>query len=192
MTSEAESSKPRRGVGFWLAFGAVLITNLSAALDATTLSVALPAISNDIGGKSVEAFWAGTSYPLAQSALMLLWVSLSQCFGRRPVLLLTLAIFGLGAVLAAVAHGYPLLLAGRTVQGIGGGGIVGLTTVIITDLVPLHERGQFYALVSSIWALGSTTGPIIGGALANANNAWRWIFWYALRVSCVSTIAYFC
>ncbi|KAF2119430.1 putative MFS multidrug transporter [Lophiotrema nucula] len=184
MTSEVEldsTPKTQRGVGFWLAFGAVAITNLAAALDATTLSVALPAISTDIGGKSVEAFWAGTSYPLAQSALMLLWVSLSQCFGRRPILLLTTVIFGLGAVLAAVAHGYPLLLTGRTVQGVGGGGIVGLTTVIITDLVPLHERGQFYALVSSIWALGSTTGPIVGGALANA-HAWRWIFWLNLPI----------
>lgn len=167
------------GVGFWLAFGAVAITNLAAAFDATTLSVALPVMSQTLGGDSVQAFWAGTSYPLAQCAVMLVWVSLSQCFGRRPMLLISLLLFGIGAILAAVVQGWTLLLVGRVVQGIGGGGLVGLTTVIITDLVPLRERGHFYALISCVWALGSTAGPILGGALSLV-GAWRWIFWYAL------------
>jgi MFS family permease len=169
-------AQTKMDAGFWLAFGAIAITNLAAAFDATTLSVALPVISADIGGNSVQAFWAGTSYPLAQAALMLLWVSLSQCFGRRPILVISLVLFAVGAVLPAVAHSWKLVLVGRTIQGVGGGGLVGLTTVIITDLVPLHDRGRFYAIVSSVWALGSTTGPIIGGALSNA-GAWRWIFW---------------
>ncbi|KAK6005961.1 hypothetical protein QM012_006371 [Aureobasidium pullulans] len=177
----------RKDIGFWLAFGTVALTNLAASLDATTLAVALPIISTDIGGSAVEAFWAGTSYPLAQTALMLLWVSLSQCFGRRIIFLLTLCIFGIGAIIAAVAHNYTLLLLGRTVQGVGGGGFVGLTTVVITDLVPLRERGQFYALVSSVWALGSTTGPIIGGALAGA-GAWRWIFWINLPIVAIGLV----
>ncbi|KXT03828.1 hypothetical protein AC578_8920 [Pseudocercospora eumusae] len=177
----ASAPAQSKGIGFWLAFGAVAITNLAAAFDATTLSIALPVISADLGGDSTQAFWAGTAYPLAQAAIMLLWVSLSQCFGRRPVLVITLLIFALGAILAALAQGWTLLLAGRVVQGVGGGGFVGLTTVIITDLVPLRERGQYYALISSVWALGSTAGPILGGALADA-GAWRWIFWINLPI----------
>lgn len=172
----AGTAGTKKDLGFWLAFGSILIANLAAAFDATTLSVAIPAMSAELGGNSVQAFWAGTSYPLAQAAMMLLWVSLSQCFGRRPILVVSLFLFGVGAVLPAVAHSWTLVLVGRAIQGVGGGGLVGLTTVIITDLVPLRERSGFYAMVSSIWALGTMTGPIIGGGLSNA-GAWRWIFW---------------
>ena len=170
------TTKTKKDLGFWLAFGSIAIANLAAAFDATTLSVAIPAMSAELGGNSVQAFWAGTSYPLAQAAVMLLWVSLSQCFGRRLILVISLVLFGIGAILPAVAHSWTLVLVGRTIQRVGGGGLVGLTTVIITDLVPLRERGGFYAIISSVWALGTMVGPIIGGGLSNA-GAWRWIFW---------------
>ncbi|RYP26352.1 hypothetical protein DL767_008074 [Monosporascus sp. MG133] len=159
---------------FWLAFWAIAITNLAAALDATTLSVALP-ITASIGGGRTEAFWAGTSCLLACAAVLLFWASLSDAFGRRPMQLLTLAIFAAGSVVCVVAENYTVMIVGRTIQGLGGGGVLGLTTVLITDLVPLRDRDRFYALISVIWALGSTTGPIIGGACA-VSGQWRWIF----------------
>ena len=102
MSLEAETSSPatkaQKSVSFWLASAAVAITNLAVTFDASTLA--------DIGSSSVKAFQAGTTYPLAQMAFMLLWVSLSQSFGRRPIFVLTLVLFGIGAVLAAVAHTY--------------------------------------------------------------------------------------
>jgi MFS family permease len=136
----------------------------------------LQIISADLGGSAAEAFWAGTSYPLAQTVLMLTWVSFSHCFGRQSILLVTVLIFGVGAILCAISQDYMLMLVGRTVQGVGAGGFIGLTTVVITDMVPLRERGTYYAQISAVWAVGSTTGPIIGGALAQS-GAWRWIFW---------------
>jgi MFS family permease len=107
---------------------------------------------------------------------MLLWVSLSHVFGRRLILIAALVIFAAGSVACAVARNYTVMIAGRTIQGIGGGGVIGLTTVVITDLVPLRNRARFYALISIIWAVGSTSGPIIGGALSSSGQ-WRWIFW---------------
>lgn len=201
--NEPDRADTRRGPGlhFWLAFWAIALTNLAAALDATSLSVALPvrsdlsptsrndvntgltqhgqAISAAIGGdgnRQTEAFWAGTSYLLACTVVLLLWVSLSDVFGRRPVLMLALVIFAAGSVACAVSQNFTVMIAGRTVQGLGGGGVLGLTTVLVTDLAPLRERARLYALISSIWAVGSTTGPIIGGACAEAGQ-WRWIFW---------------
>lgn len=91
-------------------------------------------------------------------------------------MVITLLIFAAGSVASAVADNYTVLIVGRTIQGIGGGGVIGLTTVLVTDLIPLRDRGRFYALISIIWAVGSTTGPIIGGALAQSGQ-WRWIFW---------------
>lgn len=109
--------------------------------------------------------------------VLLLWASLSDALGRRPTLLAALVVFAGGPVACAVAQNCTVMTAGRVVQGLGGGGVLGLTTVLITDLVSLRESGKFYALISIVWALGSTTGPIIRGACAEAGQ-WRWIFWY--------------
>ncbi|KAL2838936.1 major facilitator superfamily domain-containing protein [Aspergillus pseudodeflectus] len=180
---QQDPAKPQLGIRFWLAFWAIAFTNLAAAFDATTLSVALPAISTTLG-PSPSAFWAGTSYLLACTILMLIWVTLSDAFGRRPVLLTALAFFTLGAIICGIAHSWRTLLAGRTIQGLGGGGLVSLTTVIITDLVPLRQRASFNAMVSTVWAVGSATGPVLGGVLA-VRGAWRWIFWINLPIVAV-------
>ena len=68
---------------------------------------------------------------------------------------------------------------GRSIQGIGGGGILSLTEILITDLVPLRERGKWFGFQSLTWALGSVTGPLIGGTFAQ-RVSWRWIFWINL------------
>ncbi|KAJ0427155.1 major facilitator superfamily domain-containing protein [Aspergillus carlsbadensis] len=178
--------KPQLGLRFWLAFWAIAFTNLPAAFDATTLSVALPAISATLG-PSPSAFWAGTSYLLACTILMLPWVTLSDAFGRRPILLTALILFTLGSILSATAPSWRTLLAGRTIQGLGGGGLMALTTVTITDLVPLRERARFNAMVSTVWAVGSATGPPLGGVLA-VRGAWRWIFWINLPIVAVGVL----
>ncbi|ATY67439.1 MFS multidrug [Cordyceps militaris] len=178
-------AEPRAGYRFWLAFWSIALTNLAAAFDATTLSVALPKISSDLGGSSTEAFWGGTSYLLATTATMLIWVSVSDAVGRRIAILTALVLFAAGAVICAVSSDWATMLAGRTVQGVGGGGVVGLTVVLITDLVPLRRRGKLYALISVVWAVGSPIGPIIGGVLSQA-GAWRWIFWMNLPIIAVS------
>lgn len=67
------------------------------------------------------------------------------------------------------------MLAGRTVQGIGGGGIILMNDLLITDMVPLRQRGTYFGTIAAVWTFGTVSGPIIGGSLAyNAN--WRWIF----------------
>ena len=73
------------------------------------------------------------------------------------------------------------MLVGRSIQGSGGGGILAMTEIIITDLVPLRERGNFFALIGIVWAVGSVAGPIVGGALAQ-RGAWDWIFFLNLPI----------
>jgi len=74
-----------------------------------------------------------------------------------------------------------MMLVGRSIQGTGGGGIIALTEILITDMVPLRERGNYFALISIVWAIGSVAGPLVGGALAQA-GAWRWIFYLNLPI----------
>jgi MFS family permease len=87
-----------------------------------------------------------------------------------------LTLFGVGAIIAAVAKSFGTILVGRSIQGIGGGGVIALTEIVVTDLVPLRERGKWFSFISSMWALGTVVGPLLGGGFAE-NVDWTWIFW---------------
>lgn len=95
--------------------------------------------------------------------------------------------FSLGTVLCSVANNIELLLIGRCIQGIGGGGIVGLTYVLLADMVTLHERGKWMPIISLQWAIGSVIGPVIGGAFAE-KLSWRWIFWFNIPFCAVGAV----
>ena len=93
----------------------------------------------------------------------------------------SLAFFTAGSIIAALSNNFTLLLVGRCLQGVGSGGIVVVTEVIVTDLVDLDIRAKWQGFISGMWAIGSVTGPIIGGAFAQ-NVSWRWIFWINLPI----------
>lgn len=82
------------------------------------------------------------------------------------MLLIALTFFTVGAVVPALAQNFTVMLVGRSIQGVGGGGISALTYIIVTDMVTLKERGKWFGLITMMWAIGSVTGPVIGGALA--------------------------
>src|SRR6266496_2911845 len=105
------------------------------------------------------------------------WGSISEIFGRKQVLLSVIIVFLTGSILSSRSTSLEMLVAGRTVQGIGGGGLVTMVEVIMTDMVPLAERGGYWSILALVWAIGSvvgkklpnsfsflTVGPIVGGA----------------------------
>lgn len=75
------------------------------------------------------------------------------------------------------------LLVGRSIQGTGGGGIMAITELLITDLVPLRQRGMYYGMMNAVWTLGSVTGPVVGGAFAQ-NVTWVSIILQDIRMQC--------
>lgn len=87
------------------------------------------------------------------------------------MILTGLVFFAVGAIVCALAKEFATLLVGRSLQGIGGGGLIALTEIVVTDLVPLRLRGQWFGIISGMWAIGSVTGPVIGGAFAQ-NISW--------------------
>ncbi|CAF9940140.1 MAG: hypothetical protein ALECFALPRED_008438 [Alectoria fallacina] len=93
--------------------------------------------------------------------------------------MVALVLFLIGAIVAATADGFGSLLVGRSLQGVGGGGLIALTEILVTELVPLRQRGQWFGIISAMWIVGSVIGPIVGGAFAQAVS-WRWIFWINL------------
>lgn len=79
--------------------------------------------------------------------------------------------FLVGAVVAGVAQNFTAMLVGRTIQGIGGGGILALTEIIVTDIIPLRQRGKYFGIISAMWSVGSVVGPILGGGFSQ-NVSW--------------------
>ncbi|EPE05429.1 mfs transporter [Ophiostoma piceae UAMH 11346] len=169
--------KPTRS--FYLAFSALLVLTIAVALDATTLSVALPTISSALGGSALEAFWSGTSFLLASTVLQPSVAALSNIFGRKYMIYLMVIFFAAGSLIGALAGNFTVLIAGRTIQGVGGGGIIALTEVVVTDLVPLQFRPAWFSTLSAMWSIGTVTGPLIGAGFAQ-NVTWRWIFYINL------------
>ncbi|KAF2190863.1 MFS general substrate transporter [Zopfia rhizophila CBS 207.26] len=160
-------------------FWCLSLLNLVAAWNATSISVALPTIAGELHGYALQSFWLGTSFLLAATAFQPIYTSCSDIFGRKPMLLTALAFSTVGAFLAAVTGKFTGLLLGRSVQGIGGGGLYALTHLIGTDLVSAKDRSKWSNIIGAMWAVGAVTGPLIGGALAEYGQ-WRWIFWINL------------
>jgi MFS family permease len=142
------------GWRFYLAFLSLTTITLMVALDATSLSVALPIMAKALNGSAIQAFWSGTSFLLTSTVFQPVLGSFSNIFGRKPILFISLALFGAGAIIAALANNFEVVLIGRSIQGVGGGGIITLTEIVVTDLVPLRLRGQWFSFVTSAWAIG--------------------------------------
>ncbi|KAI0894508.1 major facilitator superfamily domain-containing protein [Annulohypoxylon nitens] len=156
------------------------ITNLLAALENTVVTIAAPVILSDLQ-LGDNYIWITNALFLSSTAAQPLLGQLCNVFGRRYVMLSVIAIFVLGSGICGGATTGGMLIAGRAVQGVGSGGIVMASSIIISDLVPLRERGKFSAILMSIFGVGSALGPFIGGAIISSTT-WRWVFYLNLPI----------
>ena len=107
------------------------------------------------------------------------YASFSHIFGRKAMVLVALVLFTVGAILAALSKNFTVMLVARSIQGVGGGGVITLTEIIVTDLVPLRERGKWFGFISMMWALGSVSGPLLGGGFSEKVS---WVCFIGLNV----------
>ncbi|KAL4756768.1 MFS general substrate transporter [Aspergillus foveolatus] len=168
---------------FWGIFAALCLLAFVSALDVSIISTALPTITADIGGAS-QFIWIANSFVVASCVVQTLFGQLADLLGRRLPLIVSTALFTLGSGVAGGAHSPAMLIAGRTVQGVGAGGMYVLLDIICADLVPLRERGKYLGLMFSWAGLASALGPVVGGALAEAN--WRWIFYLNIPICAIA------
>ena len=146
-----------------------------AALDISIITTALPTISEHFHSTAGYT-WIGSAYLLANAASTPSWGKFSDIWGRKPVLLCASVIFFIGSLLAAVSVSIEMLIAARAIQGIGGGGLIILVNIAISDLFSMRKRGQYYGMVGMVWAFASAVGPILGG-LFTQRVSWRWCFY---------------
>ncbi|RWA08692.1 hypothetical protein EKO27_g6424 [Xylaria grammica] len=184
-TTPAAAALFKPGWRFWLIYVSLALITFAASVDNTIVFTALPAITREINAGS-QYVWIANSYVIASTAIQPLFGQLSNILGRRVPSLVVVALFAIGSGIAGGANGVPMLIAGRTIQGIGCGGIFVLLDVVVCDLVPLRERGKYLGPILAAGGLGSTLGPLIGGALTAVT--WRWVFYITLPFSGLSLI----
>ncbi|KAL7282721.1 hypothetical protein ACG7TL_004195 [Trametes sanguinea] len=166
--------------GTWIALPILLLSIFLPALDQTITAVALPTIIAEIGGESGYS-WVGTAYLLASASCAPFYGKLSDILGRKPVLVTSWMLFLLGSALCGAAQRFIWLAICRGVQGAGGGGIITLTMICISDSTPLARRGLYIGLIGTVWGVASVVGPTVGGAFTQ-NVSWRWIFYINLPI----------
>src|SRR6186713_2124067 len=140
----------------------LMLTMFLAALDQTIVATALPTIGRQFQDVS-SLSWVITAYLLASTAVAPVFGTLSDIYGRRVMIIISLSLFVAGSVLCAVAPNMPMLILARGLQGLGGGGIMPVVQTVISDVGSPRERGQYQAYFSSVWMVGGILGPVIGG-----------------------------
>jgi hypothetical protein len=129
-------------------------------------------VASALGANSNESFWIAASYLLASASCQPVMATMADLCGRMAVSSAAVLLFTIGSVICSVASTVSQMLIGRTIQGIGGGGMTSLNLIILADLIPLRERSRYLGFIQLIFGLGTCLAPILGALLAERD--WRW------------------
>lgn len=162
----------------------VLVAMALATLDQMIVGPAMPVIAMRLGNAEYVS-WIVTAYLLTATAVTPLYGKVADLRGRKPALFFAIATFVAGSVVSAIATDMFVLIGGRALQGIGGGGLIAMAQTIIADVVAPKERGRYVAYISAVWAVSSLAGPVLGGVFAEYLH-WSLIFWINLPLGVVA------
>jgi EmrB/QacA subfamily drug resistance transporter len=168
----------------WAIIGSLMVAMLLSALDQMIFSTALPTIVGELNGVS-HMLWVTTAYILAATVSMPVYGKLSDMLGRKGLLLIGISIFMVGSIMGGLADNMGLLIAGRAIQGLGGGGLMILSQSVIADVVPIAKRGKYMGLIGAVFGLSSVLGPLLGGWFTDGIG-WRWAFWFNIPVGLIA------
>jgi EmrB/QacA subfamily drug resistance transporter len=186
---DSEVAATRRHI--LLVFAGLMVTMLLASLDQMIFSTALPTIVGELDGVN-HMLWVTTAYILASTITLPVYGKLGDLIGRKGLFIMAIAIFMVGSIIGGLAHNMTWLIAGRAVQGLGGGGLLILAQAIIADVVPARQRGKYMGIMGGVFAISSVAGPLLGGWFTDSIG-WRWAFWMniPLGILAIASAAFF-
>ncbi|GAP93408.1 putative tetracycline efflux protein [Rosellinia necatrix] len=169
-------------------FLACASVDLIALIDQTTLAASLYIVADALGGGN-QAAWIANGFFITSTVGQLLYGRLSDIWSRKVILLIGLAIFFIGSLASSLANTVTQLIVFRALTGIGGGGLMTVAQLIVSDVVPLRERGKYQGILGAVVAIANGIGPVIGGALsATSKDGWRNIFRLSLPLTVLTTL----
>ncbi|EMD35155.1 hypothetical protein CERSUDRAFT_54409, partial [Gelatoporia subvermispora B] len=131
--------------------------------------------------------WIATGYMLTMTSFQPLYGKLSDIFGRKSCLIFAYVVFALGCLFCGLARNMPELIAARAFAGIGGGGMTTISSIVMSDIVPLRQRGTWQGFGNIAFAAGQATGAPLGGLLADSIG-WRWAFLIQVPLTLIATL----
>jgi EmrB/QacA subfamily drug resistance transporter len=164
----------------------IMLAMFLSALEQTIVAPALPTMGRALGNIELLS-WVVTGYLISTTVVTPLFGKLSDIYGRRRMMLISISVFILGSVACALAPSMELLIVGRVLQGVGGGGILPLAQTVIADLLSPRERPLIQSYTSAMFLASSILGPVLGGLLTDYVH-WSLIFWINLPMGLVALI----
>ncbi|KAI9292810.1 MFS general substrate transporter [Neoconidiobolus thromboides FSU 785] len=174
------------GIRFHLLMFGLFLVIFTSILDHTILAAALGHIASDFNALSDMA-WLPASYMLTTTALIPLYGKLSDIFGRRNTLIAALTIFMVGSIMCGASSSIHMLIGSRAFSGIGGGGLIALAIIVISDVVPLKSRSLYLSMTGIFFIIAVVSGPVIGGLISD-NLSWRYNFYLNVPISLITLV----
>src|SRR6201994_112299 len=186
-TQTLNPTASRADVNPWLIAVAVMLGTFMEVLDTTVVNVSLQHIAGDLSASTDEATWVLTSYLVSNAIVLPLTGWLSNQFGRRNILLMSVGGFTLFSFLCGIAPNLPMLILFRVLQGATGGGLQPLSQAIMMEAFPPEKRAKAMAF----WALGIVVapmlGPVLGGWITDSYS-WRWLFYINIPIGIAAVV----
>jgi MFS transporter, DHA2 family, multidrug resistance protein len=187
MSEDAASPTPQPHVNPWIVAVAVMLSTFMEVLDTTVVNVSLPHIAGSLSATVDEATWTLTSYLVSNAIILPLTGWLSNFFGRKRMLMLSVTGFTLASFLCGLAPSLPFLIVCRVIQGACGGGLQPISQAVLLESFPPEDRGK----AMGFWGLGIVVapllGPVLGGWLTDSYS-WRWVFYINVPIGLASII----
>jgi len=186
-----DSPTRNRTAGFGLLVFSISLAAFMSGLDGTIVNIALPTLSESFNLTSSTVSWVATAYLLVMAGCVLIFGKISDIIGFRKVFLLGFIIFTVGSfscgLLPDLLNSFPILVASRIFQAIGGAMITSIAPAMITEYIPQVQKGKAMGIVMTMAALGTALGPTIGGVLTQYLS-WHWIFFINIPVGFLAVI----
>lgn len=184
--STSSPALSRRRTNRPLTVVALLLALFMAAMEMTVVSTAMPTVVSELGG-ALHYAWVFSSYMLTSTVMVPINGKLADLYGRKPVILASMAIFLVGSMASGQARTMTALIVFRAIQGVGAGGLQPIALTIVGDVFDVEERARMQGIFGAVWGIAGLAGPLLGGLIVGALS-WRWVFYVNVPFGIFSTV----